>query len=78
MEENVSVEGNAGNEELQQEDALNLEVTDEFEVTQVANDTEIEEMKEGAASIQVLLKIIKTTGLTDALPRALGLLESQQ
>ena len=75
MEESVSVDGN---EELQWDDALNIEVTDEFEVTQVANDTEIEGMKEGAASIQVLLKIIKTTGLTDALPRALGLLESQQ
>ena len=75
MEENVSVEGNAGNEELQQEDALILEVNDEFEVAQVANNTEIEEVKEGAASIQDLLTIIKTTGLTDVLPQAMVLLE---
>ncbi len=52
----------------------NVEENDEFEVEENAN-VELASAKEGKASIQDLLSVIKNAGLEEALPRAVPLLE---
>ncbi len=53
----------------------NVEEADEFEIDDAGNDIDVDVVREGAASIQDLLLVIKKAELEDALPEVMTLLE---